>query len=83
MSDNDDTPATRNADDGAPKKHGLLDVLKSILWGALGVQSNKNRERDFQHGSLKMFLAAGVIFTVLFILTVLAVVKFALRDTGL
>jgi len=83
MSDSDDAPATRNTDDGAPKKHSLLDVLKSILWGALGVQSNKNREKDFQHGSLKMFLAAGVIFTVLFIMTVLAVVKFALRDTGL
>ncbi|MCK9563933.1 MAG: DUF2970 domain-containing protein, partial [Bacteroidales bacterium] len=73
----------RDSADNRDEKHGFLDILKSILWGALGVQSNKNREKDFQHGSLKAFLVAGVIFTVVFILLVMAVVKLALRDTGL
>lgn len=83
MNDSNKIPDTSDQGKEATPRHGLLDVLKSILWGALGVQSNKNREKDFQHGSLKAFLIAGAIFTVLFILTVMTVVKLALRGTGL
>ena len=83
MNDSNNSPDKRDSADNRDEKHGFLDILKSILWGALGVQSNKNREKDFQHGSLKAFLVAGVIFTVVFILLVMAVVKLALRDTGL
>ena len=75
--DRDEKPGSRD------EKHSFLDVLKSTLSAALGVQSQKNREKDFQHGSLKVFLAAGVIFTTIFILVVMTVVKLALRDTGL
>jgi hypothetical protein len=50
-------------------------VVKSALAAALGVQSAENRERDFQHGSPKAFIIAGLIFTVLFIGTVITVVS--------
>ncbi len=51
-------------------------VVKSTFAAALGVQSAENRERDFQHGSPKAFIIAGLIFTVLFIGTVITVVSF-------
>ncbi len=71
-----------NASDSAPEaasagkqKIGLLAVVKSTLAAATGVQSNKNRERDFTHGNIKVYVAAGVIFTLLFISVVIATVR--------
>lgn len=64
------------------EKPGVWDVVKSTFAAALGVQSSKNRERDFKHGSLKVFIVAGIVFTVLFILGVITVVKLVLRSAG-
>lgn len=73
-----------NQDQGKqPQKLGFMDILKSTLAGALGVQSNKNRERDFNHGSIKVYAIAGLIFTVVFITTVVIVVKIVLRNAGM
>ena len=60
------------------QKPGALDLLKSTLSAAIGVQSNANREKDFTHGNIKTFVVAGIIFTVLFIGTVITVVNVVL-----
>lgn len=52
-----------------------LRIIQSTLAAAIGVQSKKNRERDFQEGNAGTFIAAGIIFTVLFITTVMTVVQ--------
>lgn len=52
-----------------------LQIIQSTLAAAIGVQSKKNRERDFQEGNAGTFIAAGIIFTVLFIATVMTVVQ--------
>ena len=59
-------------------KPSAVDLLKSTLSAAIGVQNNANRERDFKHGNIKTFVFAGIIFTVLFIATVITVVNFVL-----
>ena len=56
-------------------------MVLSTLAAAIGVQSKGNQERDFQHGNIWVFIAAGIIFTLLFILTVYAVVKGVLATT--
>jgi len=56
-------------------KPSLLHVVKSVFAAALGVQSDKNREIDFQHGSLPAYLVVGLIGTILFILTIVAIVS--------
>ena len=72
-----------HSDAQAPqRKPGFWQVLKSTLSAALGVQSNKNRERDFSHGSIKTFAVAGLIFTVVFILTIIGIVKLVLSNAG-
>ena len=53
-------------------------IVLSTLAAAIGVQSSKNRERDFAQGSPLPFIVAGVIFTVLFILAVVTVVSLVL-----
>ncbi len=56
----------------------LREVVGSIFAAALGVQSNRNRERDFRRGSARQYVVVGVIATLLFILTVYGAVRIVL-----
>jgi hypothetical protein len=60
------------------KKPGFLEVVMSVLAAALGVQSSRNRERDFTHGDPVVFIVAGLIFTVAFVLTIVGIVYLVL-----
>jgi hypothetical protein len=60
------------------QKPSLLDVIKSVLASFFGVQSNKNRERDFQQGSPAQFIIVGLILTILFIVGMILIVKLIL-----
>ena len=53
-------------------------VILSILAAAIGVQSDKNRERDFANGSPFTFIIGGFVFTILFIATVALIVGLVL-----
>jgi len=64
------------------QKPSFGQVVLSTLAAAIGVQSNKNRERDFKGGSIKAYVAAGLIFTALFVLTLVLVVKTVLGNMG-
>jgi len=57
------------------KPPGLRALLQSVLAAALGVQSSKNRERDFTDGKASHFIVAGIVFTFLFIATVATIVN--------
>ena len=56
----------------------ILQVAQSVLAASFGVQSARTRERDFSRGSARTFIIAGLIGTVLFILTVYTVVRLVL-----
>lgn len=62
------------------KKVGLGQVIISTLAAALGVQSNKNRERDFSGGNLKVYIASGIIFTLVFIGSLILLVRYLLAQ---
>jgi hypothetical protein len=55
-------------------------VVKSILAAGIGVQTNKNRERDFTTGSPLTFIIGGFVFTALFIATIATIVGFVLSS---
>ena len=57
-------------------------MLQSVLAGALGVQSGKNRARDFSHGKPSHFIILGLGFTLLFIMVILGVVELVLYLAG-
>ncbi|MFK7831469.1 MAG: DUF2970 domain-containing protein [Congregibacter sp.] len=63
-----------------PGPMGIGQVISSVFAAGLGVQSSKNRKRDFQHGRAGTFIAAGLIFTMLFIGTVYTVVSIVLSS---
>ena len=60
------------------QKSRLISVVKGILAAGIGVQSEKNRTRDFEQGSPLVFIIGGIVFTLLFITTVATVVGFVL-----
>jgi Protein of unknown function (DUF2970) len=53
----------------------LLQTLKSVLAAFIGVQSDKNRKVDFEQGSLKNYIIGGIVFTILFVATIIFVVS--------
>lgn len=65
-----------------PNKPNFIQVLVSTLAAAFGVQSEKNRQRDFQHGSAKTYIITGIIGTVIFVLSVYGVVRLILSTVG-
>lgn len=64
----------------SPEKLSFLQVVGSVLAGALGVQSSKNRERDFAQNSFMPFIVGGIIFTVLFVGSIVLLVNVFLAD---
>jgi len=67
--------------DKAPQQAPLTlrEMLQSVLAAALGVQSGKNRSRDFSRGKPSHFILLGVFFTVLFVVVLLGAVKLILH----
>jgi len=72
-----------NDSDKNPQKPTFLQIVISTVAAAFGVQSSKNRERDFKHGNIMTYIVAGLVFTTLFVLTVALVVKSILQNSGL
>jgi hypothetical protein len=61
------------------KPLSFREMLQSVLAAALGVQSGKNRSRDFSRGKPSHFIILGVSFTALFVLLLVVVVKVVLK----
>lgn len=81
MSENEER-GTDNVPTDPAKRVGLREVIGSVFAAGLGVQSSRNRERDFKQGRTGVFIAAGIIFTLLFVATVVIVVQLVLRGTA-
>ena len=71
-------------DDTDKKKRGItpLSFIGSLFAGAIGVQSQANRERDFEHGKFSHFIIGGIIFAIVFVIAVIVVVQIVLKSTG-
>jgi len=72
-----------NSDDDQDRpRHSLLAVIGSVLAAGFGVQSSRNRARDFQHGRLGLFVVVGLLGTGLFIGILLTIVALVVRSAG-
>src|SRR6056297_3533747 len=75
-----DEQAPREAPQPGPLS--VWQIFARTLAAAFGVQSSKNRERDFSQGKASHFIIAGVVFTVLFVLVMVLVVSAVLSGVG-
>ena len=69
--------------DPPPRKPTLLQEIGSVLASFFGVQSSRNRRRDFSSGSPLRVLVLGLLLTLAFVLLVGGVVKLVMRQAGL
>ena len=69
--------------DKNPQPPTFWQMLQSVLAAAFGVQSGKNRARDFGHGKPSQFILLGLLFTLCFVLLVLGLVKQVLYFAGI
>jgi len=56
----------------------FFQVIGSVVSAAFGVQSTANRERDFTGGTAKPYIFAGIVFTLIFILAIVGIVRLVL-----
>ncbi len=75
-----DEPSKDRAEDEHPLT--FWQIAGSTAAAAFGVQKRANRERDFNRGKPMHFIIAGIVFTVVFVLIVVSVVQFVLRDAS-
>lgn len=76
----------------APQAHdqGARDTERLTIWSvigstvaaAFGVQSRRNRERDFSRGNVMTFIVAGAVFTIVFVVSIVIVVNMVLSGLG-
>ena len=56
-------------------KSSFWSAVLSVMQASFGVQSGKNRQRDFASGSIKAFIFAALFFTALLVLILVLVVN--------
>lgn len=76
---------TERSDSEQPEEEDgltLLQLIGSALAAGFGVQSSRNRKRDFAKGKPSQFIAIGIIFTALFVLIMIGIVNLVLSAVG-
>ncbi|RWU08858.1 DUF2970 domain-containing protein [Pseudidiomarina gelatinasegens] len=64
-----------------PSKPGFFDIVVSVLAALFGVQSDKNRQRDFNHGNPAIYVAVGAVFVILFVISLVLLVSWVVPDS--
>jgi hypothetical protein len=89
---NSDTDTDTDTDDSATRQitagqaderigTGFWNVMLSVGAAMIGVQSRKNRERDFTQGKPIHFIVGGVIGTLIFLFIVWLLVQYLLATS--
>ena len=60
----------------------FFQILKAVLWGMLGVRGQKGYENDISKITLKQAVIAGIVGALIFVFTVLTLVKLAISHLG-
>ena len=72
---------SESSENNTPKP-GIISMVVSVLAAFLGVQTEKNRQRDFQHGSPKAYIIIGVILTILLVLGLIGLVNIVMANVA-
>ena len=78
----EENKSTETEPQQAKKELGPLEIMKSVGAAMIGVQSDENRERDFENGKASHFIVAGVIFVIIFLITLATIVSSVLESSG-
>lgn len=57
---------------------GIISAILSVIAAFFGVQSESNRQRDFQHGNPLIYIVIGVVLAVIMVLGLVSIVNWVL-----
>jgi hypothetical protein len=60
----------------APRKASILEVLRTVLFGFLGVRRRANHEDDTRHASPVQIVVVAVVLVALFIFTLITIARY-------
>ncbi|NRA53292.1 MAG: DUF2970 domain-containing protein [Gammaproteobacteria bacterium] len=60
----------------------LSQIITSVFAAMLGVQSDKNRQRDFQAGDPKHYIIIGIVIAMLLVFGLIALVNLVLANAS-
>ncbi|MGM0526348.1 MAG: DUF2970 domain-containing protein [Pseudomonadota bacterium] len=63
------------------QRPGIFATILSVIAAFFGVQSDNNRQRDFQHGNPLIYIIVGVILAALMVFGLIAIVKLVLANS--
>ena len=77
------SPTDTDSNTGTENNKGtsFWQIVQSVLAGLIGVQSRKNRERDFTQGKPIHFIIGGVVGTALFLLVIWLFVQYLIATS--
>lgn len=80
-------PSSRNRDprdeQGQPEKRpNALQVIWSVIAALFGVQSQKNRDRDFRKGDPRDYIVVYVVLVIVLVAGMIMVVNAVLESAG-
>lgn len=64
------------------EKVGILGVMASVVSAMFGVRGSKAHARDFSNGKPSAYIVVGLVFTALFVGTLVGIVVLVLRLSG-
>lgn len=64
------------------QRTGPLQVMQSIAWSFFGVQSSRNRKRDFTAGNPWHYIVAALLMTGFVVLVFATAAQLAMRHLG-
>ncbi len=77
-----DAQTSEQEDENNANSIGFLSVIGSVLAAIFGIQSEKNRQRDFQQSSPVAFISVGIIVVMTLVITMIAIVDAIISSTG-
>lgn len=75
--------STPEPEQSPPSSPTFLQTVFSVAASFFGVQSSRNRQRDFTRGKPMHFIVIALGMVAVFVLVILLAVKFALSQAGL
>ena len=70
------------ADNQESKSPTFWNVITSVLSAMIGVQSDENRERDFEKGKVGNYIFIGIIMVAIFVFSLIAIVNNILEEAS-
>ena len=75
-SNRQDEPKVKVDDkDAPPSRPGFLSVVQSVLAAIFGIQSDKNREKDFNSGDASQYIAVGIVAVIVIMVVMIIIVN--------